>query len=529
MTSGGWKLFKDVDIEKDMILSLNPETNLVEWVHAVDKIVSPVNGHLLRFVGRSMDFKVTGNHRMLVHSRRSDGSVRLKGLIDADAVLPNDCLKLSGFSWRGTPSEFFELQSVEQNEHCSRNKILVPEKKIPMNAWLEFFGFWLADGYVRRGNNSQGNPRFVVGIKQNKSNGKYVEGLFEAIGFPCKVYQDGNKANYEVYSKQLWTYLEKFGKSHDKYVPREFLDLSTEALSYLIKGYRTGDSSALSETTTQFTTVSKALAENIQEILLKTNGKVYQIREVHTKYMGEPYLYYKILQNGRTGYSRYGKPFAEDYSGNVYCLTLERNHVMLVRRGMKAGWCGNCFREYVAQLVEHGKKFLVMGTVNNITYKEIFPLIKANKIWIGYNFNKTMEFQLGEGYEKWNEIRDGKKYGKVPAIAWYTNLDVKKRHEFLTLTEKYDPAKYPKYDNYDAINVDKVNDIPKDWDGVMGVPITFLDKYNPEQFEIVQFRKGEDGRDLAFTVERERVVPYFRVLVRGIREEVSAEVAGIGQ
>ena len=93
---------------------------------------------------------------------------------------------------------------------------------------------------------------------------------------------------------------------------------------------------------------------------------------------------------------------------------------------------------------------------------------------------------------------------KIGNVFWFTNLDHKKCHEFLTLTEKYDPAKYPKYDNYDAINVDKVNDIPKDWDGVMGVPITFLDKYNPEQFEIVQFRKGEDGRDLAFTVERER-------------------------
>ena len=162
------------------------------------------------------------------------------------------------------------------------------------------------------------------------------------------------------------------------------------------------------------------------------------------------------------------------------------------------------FRQYVAQLVKYDKKFLIIGNINAITYKEIFPLIKANKIWIGYNFNKTMEFQLDESYEKWNEIRDGKKYGKVPAIAWFTNLDVKKRHEFLTLTEKYDPAKYPKYDNYDAINVDKTVDIPKDYDGVMGVPITFLDKYNPEQFEIVQFRKGEDGRDLAFTVERER-------------------------
>ena len=162
------------------------------------------------------------------------------------------------------------------------------------------------------------------------------------------------------------------------------------------------------------------------------------------------------------------------------------------------------FRQYVAQLVGHGKKFLIIGNMNALKYKEIFPLIKANKIWIGYNFNKTMEFQLDESYEKWNEIRDGKKYGKVPAIAWYTNLDVKKRHEFLTLTEKYDPVRYPKYDNYDAINVSKVTDIPKDYAGVMGVPITFLDKYNPEQFEIVSFRKGKDGRDLVFTVERER-------------------------
>ena len=143
------------------------------------------------------------------------------------------------------------------------------------------------------------------------------------------------------------------------------------------------------------------------------------------------------------------------------------------------------FREYVAQLVEHGKKFLIIGNMNALTYKEIFPLIKANKIWVGHNFNKTMEFRLDESYEKWNEIRDGFKYGKVPAISWYTNLDMKKRHEKLVLTEKYDPAKYPKYDNYDAINVDKTVDIPKDYDGAMGVPITFLDKYNPEQFEII--------------------------------------------
>ena len=165
------------------------------------------------------------------------------------------------------------------------------------------------------------------------------------------------------------------------------------------------------------------------------------------------------------------------------------------------------FREYIAQLVKYDKKFLIIGNINAITYKEIFPLIKANKIWIGYNFNKTMEFQLDESYEKWNEIRDGKKYGKVPAIAWFTNLDVKKRHEFLTLTEKYDPTKYPKFDNYDAINVDKVNDIPKDYWGVMGVPTTFLTKFCPEQFNIIGITYSKDKNP---DIEKIRTSPNHR-------------------
>ena len=146
---------------------------------------------------------------------------------------------------------------------------------------------------------------------------------------------------------------------------------------------------------------------------------------------------------------------------------------------------------YMQQLVGHGKKFLIIGNMNAITYKEIFPLIKNNKVWLGGNWVKS--FTEPDG-----------KTTKMGNVVWYTNLDHKKRHEFLTLTEKYDPVRYPKYDNYDAINVDKISNIPKDYDGVMGVPISFLDKYNPEQFEIVSFRKGKDGRDLAFTVERER-------------------------
>ena len=159
------------------------------------------------------------------------------------------------------------------------------------------------------------------------------------------------------------------------------------------------------------------------------------------------------------------------------------------------------FRTYVATLMEHNKKFLIIGNKNAITYKEFFPLLKENKVWLGCT--NVKEFLQPDGSIK--------KFGN---IGWFTNLDVAKRHEKLILRKHYTPEEYPKYDNYDAINIDKVADIPCDYDGVMGVPITFLDKYNPEQFEIVAFRKGDDGKDLVFTRERERVQPYFRILVR---------------
>jgi len=144
------------------------------------------------------------------------------------------------------------------------------------------------------------------------------------------------------------------------------------------------------------------------------------------------------------------------------------------------------FREYVKVLMQHKKKFIILGNMNAVTYKEIFPLLKDNKMWPGSSFNKTLEFCLPDDYKRWDHIdKYGRKVGKVPAIAWYTNLDLKKRHEELIMVKKYTPEEYPHYDNYDAIEVNKVANIPYDYDGVMGVPITFLDKYNPAQFEII--------------------------------------------
>ena len=146
------------------------------------------------------------------------------------------------------------------------------------------------------------------------------------------------------------------------------------------------------------------------------------------------------------------------------------------------------FREYVSQLVEYDKKFLVLGNNNALTYKEIFRLVKDNKLWMGYSVNKTMEFQLSDGYERWDRTdEDGKKYGKVPSISWLTNMEHKKRNEEIILFKKYknNETEYPNYENYDAINIDITKHIPIDYNGNMGVPITFMDKYNPEQFEIV--------------------------------------------
>lgn len=146
--------------------------------------------------------------------------------------------------------------------------------------------------------------------------------------------------------------------------------------------------------------------------------------------------------------------------------------------------------------------------MNAVTYKEIFPLVKANKLWFGQSIHSgDRKFYVPDNYpleaSGCGVDSDGRRFIRVKGVRWWTNIDTPQRHEDLILYKKYTPEEYPKYDNYDAINVDKTADIPADYNGVMGVPITFLDKYNPDQFEIVAFRKGNDGKDLTFTRERE--------------------------
>ena len=152
------------------------------------------------------------------------------------------------------------------------------------------------------------------------------------------------------------------------------------------------------------------------------------------------------------------------------------------------------FREYVAVLMKRKKKFLIIGNQNSITYKEIFPLLMNNEMWLGYKTG-DMAFKVPDYYREretryWQD-ESGQKWRSLGNICWFTNLDIKKRHERMILVKKYTEINYPSYDNYDAIEISKVSDIPYDYDGAMGVPVTFMTKYSPDQFEILGCTESE--------------------------------------
>lgn len=209
------------------------------------------------------------------------------------------------------------------------------------------------------------------------------------------------------------------------------------------------------------------------------------------------------------------------------------------------------FREYVSTLIENNKQFIIIGNVNAITYKEIFPLLKDDKMWIGASIHSgDRAFYVPDDYPMRASgcgiDEDGRRFIRVKGVRWYTNLDMKLRHDELILVKKYNPEEYPKYENYDAINIDRTADIPYDYSGNMGVPITFLDKYSPDQFEIiglgianlglsigvqpyktehkvyrkeVQKRGAVDGDLYMLDENGNPVVPYARVIIRNKHPE----------
>lgn len=185
------------------------------------------------------------------------------------------------------------------------------------------------------------------------------------------------------------------------------------------------------------------------------------------------------------------------------------------------------FREYVAQLVKYDKKFLIIGHQNAIHYKEIFPLIMGDKIWLGYGFKGGAAHFINQHYEDYATAGDHREgMIRVSGVTWFTNLEIPKRNDELVLYRKYDPQVYPTYENYDAIDVSATAEIPEDWYGNMGVPDTFLNQYNPNQFEIVGLgcgdlakeigiRRNFRGRtDVAYRIDGRDKCPYSRIIIR---------------
>jgi len=186
------------------------------------------------------------------------------------------------------------------------------------------------------------------------------------------------------------------------------------------------------------------------------------------------------------------------------------------------------FREFIGQLIEFEKDFIILGNMNAVTYKEVFPLIRENKVWYGESIRSgDREFQVPEHYpltaSNSRIDEEGNRFVRVKGVRWFTNLDVPKRHEELILYKKYSDEEYPKFDFYDAINIDKTVEIPRDYEGAMAVPITFLDKYNPNQFEILDsndYRINEEipYKEHGLIKDKEAsidgVIKYVRVLIK---------------
>jgi hypothetical protein len=232
------------------------------------------------------------------------------------------------------------------------------------------------------------------------------------------------------------------------------------------------------------------------------------LKELYATYYGKEACFYRYDGKDIISTSLQGEG---DFRSNECENILEQSDIVVTNPPF------SLFREYITQLNTYEKDFLIISNINAITYKEVFPLIQANKIWLGVCFGRGISgFVVPDSYELYGTEtlinESGDRIISPNNCMWLTSLDNEKRHQPIKLEKKYDgnEEKYPFYDNYYGINVNKTQDIPSDYMGAIGVPITFLNKYDPEQFEIIKFRKGDDNKDLRVNGK----APYFRILIK---------------
>lgn len=387
-TKRGWIRFPNI-LPTDEVLSVNNKKE-ISWDKISRIIKKEVNEDLYHFKNKNMDLLVTSDHRMFAYNKYSNELCIGKDgdLLRASEIGSKHYFPKNGYTWKGEINNDYLVLPHTKNPPKSKVSFY-PELKIPLIDWLPFFGLWLADGFVSTYKGT--GHGYTVGIKQGESRWREVENILNKLPFKYskyinKIYPSDRerKADYAIYQKQLWDYMNQFGKSQNKFILSWIKNLPVRYLKLLIYGYTLGDSfrhKGINSITTSihYGSVSKQLLEDIQEILLKLGN----ITNISHQILNNGNDYYRLILNkdscsNRAMYIRKNPQNKEPYNGLVYCLTLKENSIFLVRRNNKIIFCGNCKDQVLERLYKLDKPFMVLFPVQVLQGK------KRTKLFMKY-------------------------------------------------------------------------------------------------------------------------------------------------
>ena len=403
LTDSGWKPICEVK-ENDKVLSVDHSTLKMSYERVEHLIVKEVNEYLYHFNSKNIDLKVTADHRMFVFSNYKD-ILRIdkntNDLITAKQVCPTNYVPVHGYTFDGRSEEYFEIPGCYVNVNKNHVKWVEPVK-INMLDWARFLGIWIADGHYRTGKNTNGNQRYSIGIKQSSATGDQVLEIMSKLPYKVSVYNaGGDKKNYDIHSKQLWLVMSELGNSHTKFIPNYIKNGTKEVIEAFLDGYTFGDSHKIGNTLI-YSSVSKRLMEDLQEVILKGRGDLFSSINSGTTKTGALYNLCVTYSSIRAR-MRYGTPEKELYNGKVYCLQLAKNSVFLVRRNGKTTFTGNCKQQVLQRLFKHDVPFaMLMGVVGLFESQARFEMFGDNEFETMY-FNKRISY-----FQDYNEPKPSK-------------------------------------------------------------------------------------------------------------------------
>lgn len=427
-TKYGWKNWEKLKSD-DEILSINPHTQEIEWSGINEIIHYNIDEDVYNFKKSHMDILCTKGHRMFAYGTNKKIQQKDNDLILSQDIRRGHYIPRTGYCWNGQSKDYFTLPAI--NGYSFAQPVYKKEIQIPMTDWLRFFGMWLADGYCRHTQNSFGDQRKTVGIKQMECNADVIRNILSKLPFDYKEYLDRNRKNpcinFEIHNEQLWSYLKRFGKSSDKYIPVEIKDLSTKQLNIFLDSYFSGDGSEYKDTIKKnvigrtYRTISKRLAEDLQEIIFKLGYLSHIVSGGKYEANGENKEVYMINYSPQSIYNKIFYPSAKQsikhYTGTVWCVNLKKNGVFLLRRNGKEFISGNCAKQFVEKaldIVDDGCKiamFLKLTFLESKARRELFDKYPPKVLYVS---SSRLQCAKNGDFETYN-----KGTGTAVAYGWY--------------------------------------------------------------------------------------------------------------